>query len=506
MYQCIILYGNSEHPTSKSCGPFRIATELRKNNFSVICIDLSAFDYGFDPALRPFLKQAIGENTLWIGISGTFLYDIFGLPHEHMLEKIPTRNSTNKNTKHLVNFIDYVKSLNKKIKFLIGGTRSWGLNQFDFVHFEGYVDQQIVDYSKWLLKEKIQIPLSFYSNHIVNKEWNNFYSSQILYTEDDIVMPHEALSTETARGCIFKCKYCAYPLNGKTKGEWIKHAENFKDELIRNYENHGVTKYNFSDDTFNDSVDKINYLHDEVFSKLPFKLQFTTYLRLDLLVRNPTSADTLRASGLKSALFGIETLNPKSAKSIGKGLDPTVQIDFLRELKRTSWCNILVHSGFIFGLPHDTLEDFDKFDEWAYSNKNPLDSWEIQPLYIQPKETGYQKNAYSFLDKEYAEYGYEIIVDPQYPTPIWKNKITKLDFSICELKGKQLTEKFKQTHPRYTLAQGWSYFYLNRFISEQELMTKCFSELVKKYPIETLFHMEKIKYRTKLYQRLAQNK
>jgi radical SAM superfamily enzyme len=508
MYQCILLYGNDEMHLSKTGGPFRIATELRKNNYSVLCIDLTAFSNSttkLDPALKLILSKAIGKNTLWVGISGSFLWNIFGLPYHAEKLLANTSYTDPQLTQGITSFIDFVKSLNSDIRFLIGGSRSWDLSAFGFVTFQGYVDREIVTYTKWLNDEKTAIPLSFYSNCITNKEYDQFTTSQIIYHEDDIVLENETLTIETARGCIFKCKFCGFPLNGKTKGEWVKQANILKDELIQNYQKHGVTKYYFSDDTYNDSIDKIKFLYDEVYSKLPFKPEFTSYLRLDLMCRFPESAEILKQSGLKSATFGIETLNTKSAKSIGKGMDPFDQLDYLRELKKSSWKDIITHSAFIFGLPHDTEEDFEKFDEWATSDRNPLDDWKIEPLYIVPKEF-FNVYYFSFLDHEYASHDYEILTNeiPKLSDTLvtlhpWRNSRTGLDFETCFKKAKELNAK----HWPVRKTAMWGYFYYQRFgLPAMDLLTNTNQEIDQNYRIAPALAAEKTKYKVALIKQM----
>ena len=89
--------------------------------------------------------------------------------------------------------------------------------------------------------------------------------------------------------------------------------------FITNYEKYGITKYYYGDDTHNDSMHKLEFLYNEIYSKLPFKIEFATYLRLDLLAAHPESISLLKESGLVGTFFGIETFNHASNKSVGKG-------------------------------------------------------------------------------------------------------------------------------------------------------------------------------------------
>ena len=77
---CILLYGNDLIPISKYAGTFRIATELRNHGYTVQCIDLTAYKT-LDKDFLAVLDSLIGNNTLWIGMSTTFMYHVFGYPY-----------------------------------------------------------------------------------------------------------------------------------------------------------------------------------------------------------------------------------------------------------------------------------------------------------------------------------------------------------------------------------------------------------------------------------------
>jgi hypothetical protein len=447
MANCLILYGRTGAIAhSKNAGPFRIATELRKNGYSVRCIDITMFD---DPnVLGRALKHLVDKETLWVGISGTFLFDIFGYEYQRLADR---ENLAENNDVGLIRFVDFVRSLNPNVKFLTGGSRKHHLAKYGFVNFEGYVDQKIVDYTNWLSKKHTNVNLEFYSKTIKNLEYDDFYSSNIIFEPEDIVFEKEALPIEISRGCIFKCKFCSFPLNGKAKGEGMRDPAVLRAEFIRNYELFGTTSYTFADDTYNDSVEKITTLYEKVYSKLPFKINFTTYARLDLMMRFPQTIDILKKSGLKSVVFGIETLNPKSAKSIGKGIDPQEQIKFIRHTKKNQWEDVMTSSGFILGLPHHTEEDLDYIQDWVFSDDNPLDHWNIKPLHLNPPDVVDQQYSYSELDTNYKKYGYDIIVDttqPIYNQVRWINKNTGLTQENCSRIADDL-EKQSYEHKKY---------------------------------------------------------
>jgi radical SAM superfamily enzyme YgiQ (UPF0313 family) len=336
---------------------------------------------------------------------------------------------------------------------------------------------------------------------IEGSEYKEFASSQILFKPEDIIDASDALPIEISRGCIFKCKFCSFPLNGKKKGEWIKHSNILLDEFNRNYELHGVTDYVFSDDTYNDSDEKIKRLYDDVYSKLNFKLNFTTYLRLDLLMRFSDSAEYLKQSGLKSAVFGIETLNHESGKAIGKGVDPMLQFDFIKQLKNTHFKDILTFSGFIIGLPKDSNDDMDRMEEFLFSDKNMLDDFTVEPLYITPHELKNEiKTSYSEFDLEYEKYGYECyeqFENSAYTETRWKNHITNMTFDECFAFSKKINERVKKSD-KFKFG-GFGYpCYKSIGISSDDLINLSKLEISCKYKIMDLWRNKRITYRTQL--------
>lgn len=491
-YDCVILYGNSLMVVSKYAGTFRIATELRNHGYRVQCIDISLFSFPQDAEkFKSILAGFVSDETLWLGISNTFLNNLFGIAHqpskklyEEYFEKNPEVDLCFKNV------LEFTKELNPSIKFIVGGANQMWLDRYGFKTFRGYSDTEIVEYTNWVSGKSKKINLEFYNNTINGKEFLEFNKSSIVYQNNDIIDREDALPIEVSRGCIFKCKFCSYPLNGKTKGEWIKDSRVLLDEFRRNYEQFGVTRYMFADDTYNDSVDKLKRFHDEVFSKLDFKISYSTYLRLDLLMRFPETIDYLVESGLVSAQFGIETINPKSAKVIGKGVNPRDQLEFLKSIKETKFKNISVRSGFILGLPYDTADTCQEFEEFIFSDENPLDFWTIYPLYIRPKEIAKSLLYFSEFDLNYEKYGYEIYTTPRLS---WKNNVSGLNFEYCLELADGINKK-SFSSDRFKIGGFAVSYYQSLGLSLEDLQTLSCKEITKKYNLKDLIRQKKERY------------
>ena len=268
----------------------------------------------------------VGDKTKILGISSTFLdYPLSQTTGSKRMLNIEKGHDFLVSEARFA--IKIAKQLNPAIKIVLGGAYSHimkyeeidtyivGLGDRAIIEYLKFLDQQNPFFTYKLVNEKMVIDGMLYNNHF------NFNESQTKYHESDNILDKELLVTEMARCCIFKCKFCSYQLLCKDKDDYIKNNSAMREEFIRNYEEFGTTQYIFSDDTFNDNIIKLQRLAD-VAQHLPFKLEFMSYLRLDLLYSKPEQYQYLKDSGLVGCFFGIETLNHESGKCIGKGLHP----------------------------------------------------------------------------------------------------------------------------------------------------------------------------------------
>ena len=218
------------------------------------------------------------------------------------------------------------------------------------------IKKESIDDRRWRVHAATEYPVDVF-NHGLE------------FTEDDHIKPYEPLPVEISRGCIFKCSFCAFPLNGKRRDEYIRDYDKVREEMVRNYEMFGTTNYIFSDDTINDSMDKVDALH-ALSASLPFDLKFTGYIRLDVMYRHPDMAHKLMDMGLESAFFGIETLNAEAARRIGKG---GANIKEAMYWIRDVWGdNVLMRGAFIIGLHPEPFDSVLATREWTLSDDYPL--------------------------------------------------------------------------------------------------------------------------------------
>jgi radical SAM superfamily enzyme YgiQ (UPF0313 family) len=220
-------------------------------------------------------------------------------------------------------------------------------------------------YTKKLTEAMSSSPRNAVPYIVNNTEYDNteFKHSQIHWTDTDFIEPNDWLPIEVARGCAFNCAYCNYPRRGNFDS--FRNADSLREELIRNYELYGVTKYTLVDDLYNDSKEKVRYLYDNVWSRLPFRPEWVSFMRLDMFWADPESAEIVKASGARYGGFGIETLHDQAGKRIGKGLGKRRILETLQLLKETWGDEVLVGANMISGLPFEPLESIHESIDWT---------------------------------------------------------------------------------------------------------------------------------------------
>lgn len=413
----------------RAIGAYRTATELRKHGYTVQVIDHFSYLTLHDLTLaKEMIDKFVGPETLMLGFSTTF----FNPVRRDMLQG-KQFTATNKRSQYIdpiypisdeemAELCMYAKAKSPGLKIVAGGANTQRHEgPFIDAFIIGYSEKMLPDYLRYLQGKNPFFQYKTLADGRAVIDYNqkaegfDYARSTTEWAPEDCVLPGEILPMEIARGCIFRCKFCAFPLNGKKGGDHIRDPDVLRAELISNYERFGTTEYIFADDTYNDSVDKVRDLH-AVFTSLPFKLKFTTYLRLDLMHAHPETISLLHESGLVGALFGIETLNWEAGKSIGKGLHPDKVVNTLHQCRYVWGDDVITTSGFIIGLPHETVETVNGWVERIMDPAFPLHAWYITALGLNNQHQTYR----SEFELNASKYGY------RFPHPVerpmyWEN-------------------------------------------------------------------------------------
>ena len=495
----IILLADHSEPLFmvKSYGVSRVASELRLHGYEVSVLHhLHVFKY---EELKYILKQLISDQTLYVGVSNFFYKDVSGeyygpngevfWPYPKPGTMLPHGHDNNKD------FKEFVQTCNPKCKLVLGGPISGDgeyNREFDYC-VQGYADRSAINLADHLSRGA-PLNKSYRSIHgmtvikDIKADGFEIETSKHITRTYDCVLPGETLSIEIARGCIFKCSFCSYPFNGKSKNDFIRHEELIYQEFMDNYEKFGVTRYTFSDDTFNDSPQKSEMIN-RVSKRLPFKLEFWAYTRLDLLAKHKHTIDLLVEAGQRAFYFGIETWNKKSGQAVGKGLAWEKQYEALRYIKDRVGDEVMLHGNFIVGLPHETVESLNRTVGILERPNFPIDS-ALFLNFTMENTNNFTFNSEIALNPE--KFGYEVLeVTPI--TKTWRNE--HMDYDQAEELAKDFNVRIQSLTSKIN---GLTSFYMAGLGFDLEFSV---NKPIKDFPFNKVWDQKQL--RAKQYRKLV---
>jgi len=415
---------------SKALGAYKCAHELRLHGYSCLVVD-NFHTYSFEE-LSNLLSLTIGSDTYFVGISTTFLLDSNTPKNPDGSQRpyavLPGEVFCPQGQEFEDNFVLLLRKLNPNIKVVIGGIAAnpnFQSNNADY-HVLGYAEVSIVNLAKHLHTGDIlqHSTVNKFGKIVIDDRFAKTYdirTSTMEWLYPDVIN-QTVLPLEIARGCIFKCGFCSYPMNGKKTLDFVRNAEIIASELQENYNKYNIKTYMVVDDTFNDNDVKLDAIH-AAFKQLSFQPELLTYIRLDLVARNPIdNMKKLYEIGVRAAHFGIETLNSVSAKIIGKGFDSKKIIDTVQYIRSTYKDMVSLHGSFIVGLPEESIDSVVKTQKLLMSGELPLHTWMWYPLHIQ-KNDRFAWN--SKIGLNVTDYGYtELPSDLSSSSINWVNQFT----------------------------------------------------------------------------------
>ncbi len=159
-------------------------------------------------------------------------------------------------------------------------------------------------------------------------------------------------TADTSRGCPFSCSFCTI-INVQGRKMRERSPESIAQMMRTNYLDHGITFYFFTDDNFarkklwRETFEAIIRLRQEGI-KISFMMQVD-------LARKPQNFVRLAAeAGCTQVFIGMESVNPENLKAEGKGQNKVEEYrSIIDEWHRAG---VVVHTGYIIGLPWDTVE------------------------------------------------------------------------------------------------------------------------------------------------------
>lgn len=169
--------------------------------------------------------------------------------------------------------------------------------------------------------------------------------------------PHAVYPLETQRGCVYKCRYCTYPVYspGRPDGGGLRlwPVERVVAEVRRNHERHGILNYRLADSTFTFPVARAEEVCRALLETgLP--LRWSCYGRVDNMT--PSLAGLMARSGCRAVFFGVESGDPGMLAAMRK--DFTLE-DVHRGVAVTRAAGMKAVGSFIVGYPGETARTVD---------------------------------------------------------------------------------------------------------------------------------------------------
>lgn len=450
-YHAILLGGTSPSLGGRMLSLPRLRTSATRAGFNVLTVDFLHFLS--QDEIIDILKRFVSSNTKVIG---------FSLPWH-----TPGGSGSGWINEELVSKI---RGLWPEMIIITGNQNNLSPITSDY-HFSGMSDYSFVEFLKKVNGQPnnifIQKPMRVgkFKNIIDANTSNpvvNLDDTSTEFSLEDNINPHDTLPLEISRGCVFSCAFCKFPNLGKKHNDYIRSAANIAEEIKRNYDLFGITRYNIVDNTFNDNMFKLEILRDALsMAKLP-KFEFCAFIKPETLAtKGGEMIPILIELGLVGAYFGVESLDNESRRAINKGMDIKRIFDVSYKLVEDSKRRVKICASMIIGLPNDTVESVHRTRELFVKEQDRLyRQWLFYALDLRQSAPGEFGGTISAMEKDPLKYGYNIA-----PGGVsWTSKF--MDHSTAV----RLMISLRQQDAPLLKAGGWSVtegWFLNKTEQEQ---------------------------------------
>ena len=468
-------------------GPYSVAHSLENANYDTVVIDYFNRKKDFISYFKKFLTR----DTILVGISSTFISP----PYTNKLwysntsltdstEAYSTSPLMFKEPSDMKSWLQSVRDCLNEVcpdaKIIIGGAKVQFLLNYSRSDFEnidffcwGTADAIITEIADQVSAKQVPHHVEVNGHKVIDtiKHYKALkHCPPFDWKQKWAIQPDEALPIEVSRGCIFNCKYCHY----EKKESFRKDLEALRAELIKNYEVFNATKYHFCDDCFNDSRAKVEAVCG-MLKSLPFKIEWVSFVRVDVAIKFPDTVKLLVESGAKALHWGIETLNSKVAKQVGKGTPSELVKEFLKSFYKDYGDQCLSHGSFITGLPGETQETQMDTINWICDNDS-LHFITVGPLKLFPYKNSFDGQAMDFAEysRDPKKYGFKkISFEPSDWEHETMNRETANDLANL------FTEKWRtsRTNRQGTINTMWNYPHLRSLGYSPEEVRKIYFDL-----------------------------
>jgi radical SAM superfamily enzyme YgiQ (UPF0313 family)/predicted nucleic acid-binding Zn-ribbon protein len=184
-------------------------------------------------------------------------------------------------------------------------------------------------------------------------------------------MRHFAYSSfataDTSRGCPFACTFCTI-INVQGRKMRERSPQSIAAMMRKNYLEHGLSFYFFTDDNFarkklwRETFEEIIKLREE-------GIRVSFMMQVDLAKKPKDFVKLAAKAGCTQVFIGMESVNPQNLEAEGKKQN---KVEEYRSIIQ-EWhdAGVLVHTGYIIGLPWDSKEQVAKDIEFLKNEVGP---------------------------------------------------------------------------------------------------------------------------------------
>ena len=159
---------------------------------------------------------------------------------------------------------------------------------------------------------------------------------------------------DCGRGCPFECSFCTI-INVQGRKMRFRSAECIAEAVRRNYREHGISFYFFTDDNFARNKNWEAIFDVLILLREQEKVPVEFMMQVDVLSWKINGfVAKARRAGCINVFIGMESINAVNLRAAGKNQNHVNEYSELIETYRTN--EISTHVGYIIGFPSDTIE------------------------------------------------------------------------------------------------------------------------------------------------------
>jgi len=159
-------------------------------------------------------------------------------------------------------------------------------------------------------------------------------------------------TADTSRGCPFACTFCTI-INVQGRKMRERSPQSIAAMMRKNYLEHGLSFYFFTDDNFarkklwRETFEEIIKLREE-------GLDVSFMMQVDLAKKPKDFVALAARAGCTQVFIGMESVNPQNLEAEGKKQNKVEEYRAI--IKEWHDAGVLVHTGYIIGLPWDSTK------------------------------------------------------------------------------------------------------------------------------------------------------